>query len=102
MAASYRELLAQRAVLEKQIEQKRDEERGAIIEKIHELMRDYEISLDEIGGKRARKNAGGASAGSAAVAPKYRDPDSGKTWSGRGKPPAWIAGQPREKFLITD
>lgn len=25
---------------------------------------------------------------------KYRDPDSGKTWSGRGRRPAWLAGDP--------
>ena len=34
------------------------------------------------------------------VAPKYRDPESGSTWSGRGKPPKWIAGQDRDNFLI--
>ena len=36
------------------------------------------------------------------VAAKYRDPASGTTWSGRGKPPRWIADQDREKFAITD
>ena len=36
----------------------------------------------------------------AGVAPKYRDPNSGSTWSGRGKPPKWIAGQNRDQFLI--
>lgn len=35
------------------------------------------------------------------VAPKYRDPITGQTWSGRGKPPLWIAGKDREQFLIT-
>lgn len=34
-------------------------------------------------------------------APKYRDPKSGATWSGRGKAPAWLAGaKDRSKFLI--
>lgn len=32
---------------------------------------------------------------------KYRDPKSGKTWTGRGKPPAWIAGaKNREAFAL--
>lgn len=31
---------------------------------------------------------------------KYQDPRTGKTWSGRGKPPKWIAGKNRERFLI--
>lgn len=39
------------------------------------------------------------------VAPKYRDPNSDETWSGRGKPPRWLtllinAGHQREEFLI--
>ena len=31
---------------------------------------------------------------------KYRDPASGATWTGRGKPPGWIRGKDREGFLI--
>ncbi len=39
------------------------------------------------------------------AAPKYRDPASGVTWSGRGMMPRWLAaavaqGQSREDFLI--
>ena len=34
------------------------------------------------------------------VAAKYRDPDTGATWSGRGKPPQWIAGKDRTPFVI--
>jgi DNA-binding protein H-NS len=31
----------------------------------------------------------------------YRDPESGATWSGRGRAPAWLAGaRDRSKFLI--
>ncbi|MBJ9689111.1 H-NS histone family protein [Burkholderia vietnamiensis] len=52
-----------------------------------------------------------ARAGSAAVKagnyvrgpqrPKYRDPKSGATWSGRGRAPAWLAGaKDPSKFLI--
>jgi DNA-binding protein H-NS len=34
-------------------------------------------------------------------APKYRDPKTGATWSGRGRAPAWLAGaKDRTKFLI--
>ena len=34
------------------------------------------------------------------VAPKYRDPATGDTWTGRGKAPRWIAGKNRDDFLI--
>jgi DNA-binding protein H-NS len=37
--------------------------------------------------------------------PKYRDPKTGETWSGRGRPAAWLkahldAGKKKEDFLI--
>lgn len=34
------------------------------------------------------------------VAPKYIDPVSGNTWTGRGKAPKWIDGKDRALFLI--
>ena len=41
------------------------------------------------------------------VQPKYRCPDSGATWSGRGRQPRWLtaaikAGGKRDDFLIAD
>ena len=32
--------------------------------------------------------------------PKYRDPKSGNTWSGKGKIPVWIKDKNRDDFLI--
>ncbi len=32
--------------------------------------------------------------------PKYRDPASGKTWSGKGKRPRWFAVDRADDFLI--
>jgi DNA-binding protein H-NS len=87
--SSYKELLAQREKLEKQIEEAKSREYAEVLNEIKQKMADYGITLTELGG--------GPRAG---VAPKYRDPDSGSTWSGRGKPPRWIAGLDREKFLI--
>ncbi|ACC69310.1 H-NS histone family protein [Paraburkholderia phymatum] len=97
--SSYRELLAQREKLEKQIEEAKAREYAEVLNEIKQKMADYGITLAELGGSRAKavKTAGRPRAG---VAPKYRDPASGSTWSGRGKPPRWIAGQEREKFLI--
>lgn len=39
------------------------------------------------------------------VSAKYRDPDSGKTWSGRGMAPVWLrelekSGRKREEFAV--
>ena len=32
---------------------------------------------------------------------KYRDPETGKTWSGLGTVPTWIRDKDRKQFLIT-
>ena len=53
-------------------------------------------------GKKAAKPKKGAKR---KVAPKYKDPQSGATWSGRGLSPRWLAekekaGAKREEFLI--
>jgi DNA-binding protein H-NS len=34
------------------------------------------------------------------VAPKFRNPLTGDTWTGRGKPPKWIQNLDRDQFLI--
>jgi DNA-binding protein H-NS len=97
--SSYKELLAQREKLEKQIEEAKAHEYAEVLSEIKQKMVDYGITLAELGGGRGKhgKAAGRPRAG---VAPKYRDPESGATWSGRGKPPRWIAGQDRDHFLI--
>ena len=31
---------------------------------------------------------------------RYRDPESGRTWCGYGRPPNWIRGKDRERFRV--
>ena len=38
----------------------------------------------------------------AQAAAKYRNPETGKTWSGRGREPKWFNNKERDKFLIND
>jgi DNA-binding protein H-NS len=97
--SSYKELLAQREKLEKQIEEAKAREYAEVLDEIKQKMADYGITLAELGVSRG-KHAKGSTRPRAGVAPKYRDPKSGSTWSGRGKPPKWIAGQDRDQFLI--
>nr|WP_275956764.1 H-NS histone family protein [Paraburkholderia fungorum] len=90
--------MAQRAALEEMIKAAREAEVAGVLEQIHQLVDDYGLH-DEVQFTHARTRRGrGAARG--AVAAKYRDPDSGATWSGRGKPPSWIAGKGRTQFLI--
>jgi DNA-binding protein H-NS len=97
---SYKELLAQRENLERQIEEAKSREYAEVLNEIKQKMADYGITVAELTGGKGAKGAKNAGRPRAGVAPKYRDPDSGSTWSGRGKPPKWIAGQTRESFLI--
>jgi hypothetical protein len=65
--------------------------------------------LREIGGelpaKRGRPPLGGSNLAGTKVAPKYRHPKTGETWSGRGGTAGWLAaeikaGKKKEDFLI--
>ena len=98
--------------LEKQKAALQASRRKPAIAGIIKSMREYEISPEEIAaayglGKkpRAAKKTKIAGAPKKAVAPKYRNAETGDTWSGRGKPPRWLseaeaAGKTRESFLI--
>ncbi|SAI74274.1 DNA-binding protein (histone) [Bordetella ansorpii] len=116
----------QQAKIEKEITklQKRAEalltkRRKPVLASIVKSMRDYDITPEEItaafgaakstaarapsaGGRRKAASNGGPKR---AVAPKYRHPQTGETWSGRGKAPRWLAaeeanGADRASFLI--
>ncbi|MGS1035927.1 H-NS histone family protein (plasmid) [Burkholderia glumae] len=89
----YPELLAERAALDEKIARARSEERTAALETIKQLMRDFGIDVSELRGRRGRKPTGPQPV-------KYRDAESGKTWSGRGRAPEWIAGKDRSAFEI--
>lgn len=54
------------------------------------LAKEHGYTLEEIAGGATRKTS--AAKGSK-VAPKYRHPGTGETWSGRGKPPKWLAAE---------
>ncbi|WP_454739443.1 H-NS histone family protein [Cupriavidus necator] len=100
--ATYEELMAQKQALEAQIEGARAHEVPGVIEKIRELMLRYELSPEDIAPRRRRGRPAGSSDAAvekAPLPPKYRDPKTGKTWSGRGRTPAWLGKRP-ERFLI--
>ena len=95
---TYHELLAQRGELEKQIEHAREEEFRSVVADLKQKMADYSITLADLGIDEGR----GETARARSVVPaKYRDPVSGATWSGRGKPPRWIAGRERDLFALS-
>lgn len=88
-------LLAQKAELERQIAQARQSETAAAIAQVRAIVAEFALTEADVFGK-----AGRGPKTVRTVAAKYRDPASGKTWSGRGKPPVWIAGKDRTAFAI--
>ena len=94
--STIKELIAQRDSLNAQIAELQNRDRLDAITQIRGLMAQFGLTDEDIA-DRPRKTS--VSAGRK-VAPKYRDPVSGKTWTGRGVAPTWIAGKDRSAFLI--
>jgi DNA-binding protein H-NS len=113
--ATYRELKEQAQKLLDQAEAQRKQEVKEALASIEKTMSQFDISVEELfdhlkaAGFRARSGRAGSKGAAKARAPKaearYRNPATGDTWSGRGRPPAWIReaeekGKSRDKFLI--
>lgn len=97
--ATYRELKAQMEALAQQAEQARLAEIESLVASMREKIDEYGITPDQLFGRR-RSAAGRVRP---PVAPKYRDPKTGATWTGRGKAPRWITNaKNRNRFLIGD
>jgi DNA-binding protein H-NS len=90
--------------LRKQLDAERKTERTQAIVAAKELIKTHGLTGAELG--LSNKGNGKTSGDKRnVVAPKYQDPASGKTWTGRGKSPAWLAahlasGRDKNDFLI--
>jgi DNA-binding protein H-NS len=98
MTTSLKELIAQREALEKQISELREQEMASAIAKVCALIEEFALTQEDIFTRTS--SAKPRKASTSKVAPKYRDPVSGVTWSGRGVAPKWIAGRDKSEFLI--
>lgn len=92
---TYKELLAQKQKLEEQLESVRLKELEQVIAQVKQIVADYGLTAEDVG-----LSSKGKAKGRRTVAPKYRDPKTGATWTGRGRAPAWIAGKNFDRFLI--
>ncbi|WP_082853226.1 H-NS histone family protein [Bordetella ansorpii] len=111
-------LEAQIRKLEREREKLRQRRRKPVIAAIIKSMQEYDVTPQELqdalasvrprrGGRaQLRKSADAPGAKPRASVPaKYRHPDTGASWSGRGKAPRWLAeaeaqGKARDEFLI--
>jgi len=113
---TYQSLRTQIIRLQGKAEALRSKLRQPVIDSIVRQMSEYSISIEEL--ETEQKDKGQTSKKATAVhkasaivktkrqvAPKYRHPETGETWTGRGKAPRWLAaavrqGKTRESFLI--
>ena len=88
--STLQELLAQKADLERKIQETQRHERQSAIEKVRALMAEFGLSVEDLNGKSASTSSRKKSSdGTRKAAVKYRDA-AGNTWSGRGLQPRWL------------
>lgn len=108
---SLKELIAQQEALQRQqdallrnISAMRDAQKAEVVNDIKKLMASHGLTVSDLAeAKRGASPRAAKQPGK--VAAKYRDPDSGSTWTGRGLKPRWLAaaieaGRTQTEFLI--
>ena len=94
----YEELQAKIADLQAQAARVKAEEKAQAIEAARAMIDSYGITAKDLGLDKVKAKSGPKSGNK--VSPKYRDPATGATWSGRGKTPRWINGADRSQYAI--
>ena len=89
--SKYQELMEQKKSLDQQIAAARKAEAKQALEAVHALIAEFGFTAQQVFPWKARVKK---------VAAKYRDPETGATWSGRGRAPKWIEGKNRQSFAI--
>jgi DNA-binding protein H-NS len=95
--SQYLELKAQISKLQAQADRVRQDEMQAVVATIRQQIVEYGLTAQDLGLSLIKR---GRPPKKEPLPPMYQDPKSGATWNGRGKPPNWIAGKNRERFLI--
>ena len=96
--ATLQELIAQKEALEKLIQDTRQTELAEAISQVKTLIATFGLTQEDIFG--ASRGAKKVKAEGSKVAAKYRDPVTGKEWSGRGLAPKWLQGREKSEFLF--
>jgi DNA-binding protein H-NS len=93
------ELKRQREELDRKLAEKHKEEKQSVINQIVTVVRDYGVTIEELvdalGGKMPKRKGTKARI-------KYHDPETGMSWSGRGKEPIWLRYKDRDQFFIPE
>ncbi|MCO8589765.1 H-NS family nucleoid-associated regulatory protein [Burkholderia multivorans] len=96
--ATYRQLSVQLERLQQKIDKEREKAIADAIAEIKAKIDEFDITPEELGFRPLRAPSAKPKR---TLPPKYRNPKTGETWSGRGRAPAWL-GKNRTRFLIAD
>lgn len=95
---SYVEYVEQIAKLQALAEAARLAEINEAIQKIKELMQLHGVSIEDLSaGRRAKSTKTKGS-----VAPQFKNPETGETWTGRGRAPRWLDGKDKDAYRIAN
>ncbi len=94
--ASYAEYVEQIAKLQSLAESARKDEVNGAIQKIKELMQAHGVTVEDLSPARSAKPA----KAKGTVAAQFKNPETGETWTGRGRAPRWLDGKEKEQFRI--
>jgi DNA-binding protein H-NS len=95
---TYAEYVEQIAKLQSLAEAARKDEINGAIQKIKELMQLHGVTVDDLSSARNVK----ATKAKGTVAAQFKNPETGETWTGRGRAPRWLDGKDKEQFRITN
>jgi len=102
-------MLAEQADIAARVEAKRQELKVAALADMREKITRYGVTAAELGFTLAAHGSSRSQGGERAsgerrtsnVEPRYLDPESGKTWSGRGRTPVWLRDKAdKEQYRI--
>lgn len=89
----YKSFVEKKALLEAQLERERLAIAATVLVEVRRCVEEFGFTSREIfpdeGGTSTRKRR-----------VKYFNPQTGQTWSGVGREPAWMRGQDRSRFAI--
>jgi DNA-binding protein H-NS len=92
--ATYKELLAIKRELDIEIENARRAEAQVALEGVRETVAAFGFTPEDIfGGSRRKPKV-------SSTTPRFRNPETGESWGGRGPRPRWLKGKDPEQFRV--
>ena len=88
MTTTYRQVKVPAGQLEREAGSTSHEELRQVLTEVRQKIRAYGLTPEQLFGDEL------------SVHVRFRDPTTGKSWNGSGRPPNWIRGQDRNRFRV--